>query len=346
MSFKTFDQDIKMGLKKTYLFFGHEKYLIEQYLDKMIEKYVDPGYKDFNLIIVDGEKSTLDEILDTCETMPFFSESKIVIVKNIQYFRSKKNNLSKAEEQRLLDYFDNPSETTNLFMISNTPVDLRKKITKSVKKVGGLIEFSRLDSSIFSKWMHKKINNLDKIINGNELRHLVDRMAYLDKNTSKNLLDVDNEIQMICSSLGERKEISIEDIDKYVKKPLAANIFDLVDAVGQKKVDKALKTMNKLLNDGEPIQIIFSMICRQFRLLKKIKMLASEGYNQSSIAKLIGVHPYSVKTIMRQISAFDEKTLSLILEKCSDLDYKSKSTSIDFRLGVETLIVECSLFMK
>lgn len=342
MGFEVFD-DIKNGLKPVYLFYGQERYLIDQFIDQMIDKYVPESYRDFNLVMFDGEKASADEIIDACETVPFFNEVKIIVVKNATFFRSKKAGLTDASEQRLLDYFNQPLESSKLFFISNQAVDKRKKVSKDIKKHGRLIEFGKLESNIFLKWMHKKIKSYGKDIERGTLSYLVDRMAYLDKQSSKNLLDVDNELRMICSSMIDRKIVEKDDINKYVKKPLDSDIFHMVDAVGQKNAETAIMIMHELLKKGEPIQIIFSMICRQFRMLKKIKMLVDEGYNQATIAKLLGAHPYAVKNIMRQIHRFDNKTLTLILSKCSDLDYKMKSSAIDSVLSIETLVIECSL---
>mgnify|MGYP003571729487 CR=1 FL=1 len=342
MGFEVFDNDIKNGLKPVYLFYGPERYLIDQFVDKMINKYVPEAYRDFNLVTFDGDKADVDEILDACETVPFFNEVKIVMVKNAPFFRSKKANLSEAHEKRLLEYFKAPLESTKLFFISNQAIDKRKKVTKEVQKNGRIVEYGKLDANIFSKWMHKKIKSFKKDIDRRNMSYLVDRMAYLDKQSSKSLLDVDNEIRMICSSMIDRVNIEIEDIDKFVKKPLDSDIFHMVDAVGGKNAETAISIMHELLRKGEPIQVIFSMICRQFRMLKKIKMLADEGYNQATIAKLLGAHPYAVKSIMKQIHKFDSKTLTLVLTKCSDLDFKMKSTAIDSILAVETLIIECS----
>lgn len=343
MGFDVFDKDIKNGLMPLYLFYGQERYLIDQMVDKMIDKYVPDTYRDFNLVIFDGEKASVDDIIDACETVPFFSELKVVMVKNCTFFRAKKSNLNDAGEKRLLEYFNGPLESTKLFFISNQAVDKRKKICKNLQKQGRLIEFGKLEEGLFRRWMHKKIKSQGKDLENATLSYLVNRMAYMDKHSSKNLLDVDNELRMICSSLLDRDMIETSDIDKFVKKPLDADIFMMVDAVGQKQAEKAIKIMHELVRRGEKELMIFSMVCRQFRLLKKIKMLVDEGYNQASIAKLIGAHPYAVKNIMKQIHRFNNKDLTKILVKCSDLDYKMKSTAIDSVLAMETLIVECSL---
>jgi len=343
MGFETFDKDIKNGLKPLYLFYGQERYLIDQFIDKMIHTYVPESYRDFNLVVFDGEKTTVDEIIDACETVPFFNENKIVLVKNTTFFRSKKANLTPGGEDRLLEYFKEPLKSTNLFFISNQSIDKRKKICKDLQKEGRLIEFGKLNRDIFTKWVHKKIKSYKKDLERTTMNYLIDRMAYLGKHDSKTLLDVDNELRMICSSLIDRHQVEKGDIDKFVKKPLDADIFMMVDAVGQKRAEKAILIMHELLKRGEPIQVVFTMICRQFRLLKKIKMLTTEGYNQATISKLLGVHPYAVKNISSQVHKFDDKVLTQILEKCSSIDYRMKSTAIDSTLAIETLIIECSL---
>lgn len=343
MGFEIFDKDIKMGLQAVYIFYGTEKYLIEQYISKMIDKYVPETYRDFNLTYFDGEKTSVDEVLDACETMPFFSDQKVIIVKNAPYFKSKKSGIKDAEEQRMISYFESPSSTCKLFFLSSGNVDKRKKSTKAVVKNGRLVEFDKLAPNVFPKWVFRKISQHGKTIDERTMNYLIERLAYLDKHSSKGLLDVDNELKMICSAAQDRDHIEQDDIDPFVKKPLDADIFMLVDAVGQKRAETAIKLMHELLRHGEPIQIIFTMITRQFRLLKKIKMLVKEGYNQGSIAKLIGLHPYVVKNIMRQIHLFDDLHLTAVLEKCSAIDYKMKSTSIDPVLAIETLIIECSI---
>ncbi|MBN2795993.1 MAG: DNA polymerase III subunit delta [Clostridia bacterium] len=346
MGFEVFDQDIKMGLRPVYLFHGQEQYLIEQYLQKMVEKYIPESSRDFNYMVYDGEKVTVDELIDTCETVPFFSDLKIVVVKNAPYFKSKKNMLTDATENRLLEYFASPSDATKLIFISNTAIDKRKKITKSIDDVGRVIEFDKLSPNIYQRWVHKKIKLAGCDIEHQVLNYLIDRTSYLDKNSSKGLLDVDNDIKMVCSSLQGRTFVEIADIDAFIKKPLEANIFMMVEAIGEKKAATGILLMHELIQHGEAVQMIFTMISRQFRLLKKVKMLVADGYDQNSIAKILGQHPYAIKKIMQQIHLFSSEALTDILEKCSNIDYQMKSTSIDTVLAIETLLVELSFVSK
>lgn len=343
MGFQDFDKDLKEGLKPVYLFYGDEKYLMEQYIQKMVEVCVPKGHEDFNLQYYDGEQTGLGDILDACETLPFFSSHKVVVVKNAPYFRAKKNELTDALSDRLLKYLDSPALETYLFFVAADGIDKRKKVYKALGKKGRVVEFGKLSPAIFSKWVHKKIKLHKKDIDGKDLNYLVSRLSYLDKDHTKTLLEVDNELKVLCTSVYEDEHIQREAIDRYIKKPLEADIFKLVDAVGRKKADESIKMMHHLLDSGEAIQGIFHMICRQFRLLKKIQMLVREGLPQSHIAKSLGLHPYVVKLIVNQIDLFSSQALTEILDICSTIDYKMKSTSLQPVLAVEELMIRCSL---
>lgn len=343
MGFQVFDKDLKTGLKPVYLFYGDEKYLMEQYLQNVVDAYVEKGQEDFNLHYFDGDQATVAEIIDACETLPFFASHKVVIVKNTPYFRSKKNDLTDASSERLLNYLTEPSNETYLFFMVNESIDKRKKITKAVETKGRIVEFGKLEGNIFGRWVHKKIKKQGVDLDHQALNHLVSRLAYLGKDHHKSLLEVENELQILCSSVYNKKIIEIEDVDALIKKPLESDMFKMVDAVGNKNASEGIRMMHDLLASGEAIQGIFHMICRQFRLLKKIQMLVKEGYPQQTIAKTLGLHPYVVKLIVNQIHLFTSDQLSTILMECSDIDYKMKSTNIQPILAVEQLMVKCSL---
>jgi len=68
---KTIDNDIKLGqLKKAYLLYGQERYLIRQYRDKLKKAIVSPD-DTMNFTGFEGADINVKEIIDLAETMPF-----------------------------------------------------------------------------------------------------------------------------------------------------------------------------------------------------------------------------------------------------------------------------------
>ena len=159
MSYRDFFNDIKGDLSPVYLLHGDEDFLIEQGIAELKKKRVNSMYEDFNYSVFDGEKANLDEVLDTCETMPFFDPLKVVIVEKAPYFQAKGKGMSDAQEERLIEYLNNASPSTCLVMVAGNSIDKRKKVTKAISKQGRLVEFGKLSPAEFKKWMAKVIKS-------------------------------------------------------------------------------------------------------------------------------------------------------------------------------------------
>ena len=82
-----------------YLLYGEEDFLIEKTLDKMIELLLSAKTRDFNFSIFEGPETPIPEILTLAETYPVMSSRRLVIVKNLEFFKKEKG-LSKAEVLR------------------------------------------------------------------------------------------------------------------------------------------------------------------------------------------------------------------------------------------------------
>ena len=79
---KSIDNDIKLGqLKKVYLLYGQERYLIRQYRDKLKKAMVDPE-DTMNCSCFEGDDVNIKEIIDLAETMPFFAERRLILMED------------------------------------------------------------------------------------------------------------------------------------------------------------------------------------------------------------------------------------------------------------------------
>lgn len=69
---KSLQEDLKTGnFKQAYLLFGEEAYLRQQYKDKLIQA-LNPDGDTMNFTRYEGKGIEVREMIDLCETMPFF----------------------------------------------------------------------------------------------------------------------------------------------------------------------------------------------------------------------------------------------------------------------------------
>ncbi|WP_053957585.1 DNA polymerase III subunit delta [Inediibacterium massiliense] len=341
MDYKDVLKDLKnKQLKNLYLLYGTEYYLMDHTMDTLKKGIVDPSFEQFNYQMIDGKEANINRIINACETLPFMGNKRMVVVKDLECFTGKRNNISEEEEKNLLEYFKNIPDTTYLFFVSKQDVDQRKKIVKAIKSYGDIIVCSKLLEKDVYKWIQKSFHKYNKEIKDREIVLLVEMIGYLDKNSQKTLEDLDQEIHKLCSYVGDRKTILKDDIEILAPKTIENNIFALVEAIGTKDVEKALYLFNDMIMEGEAETKILYMITRQFRHLFQIKIMENQGYTPMAIAPKLGLKQFVVKKYLNQARNFNIQTLKKSLEVCLSTDEAIKKGRMDGKVGMEMLIVQ------
>lgn len=358
MGYREILKDIKQNeLKTVYLLYGPEMYLKDIILSKIKEKYLDISFETLNYSYLDGKNVSHDDIVNACETLPFMSEKKLVVVEELPIFKSSSKKESSDDDKEeessqdgdiLSDYVNSISDTTCLIFIWNgNKVDNRKKIVKNIKKVGRVIELERLKREELDRWTANQFKIHKKNISRNEISYFLSTTSYSDKNTDKTLYDLENEIKKIINYIGDREEVTKEDIDSTKPKNLENDIFKLVDYISKKNTTGTIELFNEMLLSGEATQKIMYMIIRQMRLLLASKLLREKGYDVKTIGQKINVyHNFIIQKLISQGVGFTERELIEGLEKCRDTDRDIKTGKIDGKLGMEILIVELSKNVK
>ncbi|KPU27916.1 DNA polymerase III subunit delta [Caloranaerobacter sp. TR13] len=343
MSYKQILNDIKNNdLKRVYLIYGKENYLIDWIINEIKEKYIDKNFESLNYVHLDGKEVGVDSIVNACETLPFMSDKKIVIIENLVFLTGGKLN-DKEDEQRLNEYISKVSNFTCLiFVVREEKIDNRKKLVKNIKKVGQVIELSKIKGEDLARWVSKTFSKYNKKITQKDIMYFIENTGYLEYSSNKTLYDLENEIIKTCNYLGCREQVKTEDIDKVLVRSLENNIFKLVDSVGQKRTDRALTLLNEMILNNEPIQLILHMVIKQIRLLFMAKLLEGKGYSQGVIAQKLGVQNFVVKKLIEQSRNFEIEELQSAFERCLKIDESIKKGQIENRLALEMLIVEFS----
>ncbi|MGI6778170.1 MAG: DNA polymerase III subunit delta [Acetivibrionales bacterium] len=327
---ETLRNDLKNNrIRNLYLFYGPEEYLREYYLGNIEKKLLNTEFFSLNRILMQGKVSNAS-LIDCCETLPVFSEKKLVIVKDSGFFRSKKN--SGADE--LAGYFKNLPDYTCLIFLEDE-IDKRTKTVKSVKEHGLMVEFKYQKPADLVKWVIKVFKAKGKEIG-------IPAASWLVENCQPGMTYILNEIDKVTAYTQQRDKVTIKDLENVCIKSIKTRIFDLTDAIGQKDSTKALKLLDDMVVLREPLPIILHMISRQFRHILEMKALCSEGCSLSQAASNIGLTPYAAKKTMQQTQNFTVDRLKKALERCLEIDTNIKTGKINERIATELLIAEFS----
>ncbi len=346
------------NLSRAYLFHGNEPFLIDYYVGDIKKLILENDNQSLNLSSFEN-KINIDDVIDACDTFPIFAERKLVIVKNsgLFYSKAKKNTAASEEEDKpededsepeqsvssgsraqeaLSEYIPEIPETTCLVFIESN-VDKRLKAYKQLAKYGTVLEFNRNKPKYLVPWVIKGMNSVGKLITDEAAEYLV---AICDPD----MYTLRNEIFKLSSYVGERKEVTIEDVKLLAIPTIKSVIFDLLDAVARKNIQRALIILDDILTLKEPEQKILAMLSKQTGELLKLKLLMEDRASQTEINQYFqGKHPYAMKVMTEQARSMDMNYLKILLKSLMEAEASYKKGLIEPRLALELLLENISI---
>lgn len=323
---KSLNEDLKTGkFKQVYLLFGEENYLKKQYKDRLTKALISEE-DTMNYAYYEGKGIDVREIIDLAETMPFFSERRLIVIENSGFFKN--------ATPELAEYMKDIPETT-YFVFVETELDKRSKLFKAVKDKGRIVELARQDEKTLVRWIYGNVKKEGKQITESSIHYLLSKCGTDMENLQKEME------KLFCYTL-DKEVIQIEDMDAICTTQITNEIFDMVNAVAEKKQKRALDRYYDLLALKEPAMRILYLLSRQFRLLMEVKEMTGQGYDKKSIASKSGLHPFAVGKYIEQSRRFSKKELRNILEDSVDIEERVKTGRLQDVLAVELFIVKYS----
>ena len=308
--------------KQVYLLFGEEAYLRHQYRDKLKVALMDEA-DGMNYHYYEGKDVQIPALIDQAETMPFFADRRVVVIEN--------SGLFKQGGETLAEYLLQPAETV-YFVFVESEIDKRSKLFKAVRDNGRAVEFAVQDVSVLSKWIRSLAAKEGFTIEEAAILELLERAG-------QDMANIKSEFEkLICYRIKEH-EIKKEDVEAICTIRVSNRIFEMVEAISEKKNERAISLYSDLLELREPPMRILFLITRQFNILLQVKELLKNGHSRDTIGKKVGVPPYFLTKYQNQASRFTKEDLTIALEECAAMDEAVKKGLQGDRLGLEMLIV-------
>lgn len=314
----------KKKFSPIYLFYGIEQYIIEEIINLIIQKAVDPSLKQLNVEKYYCPETDSETIVTSALSIPMLSDRKVIVVRDYE-----KINDSKA----IRHYLEHPSQSTILILSANT-IDKRKSIFSLLSKNGVVVKCENLKRDELSQWIKKRVNLYQKEISDTAVEMLFDLKG-------DSLQDIYSEIEKIVTFVGEKTKIEERDILTVTRATKEFNIFELMNLIGNGEKSKAIFMLDKLLDQNtEPILIV-NLLARHFIILWKIQNLRRVNHNPSEISSIMQINPYFIKDYMSQSEKFSIVRLEQCIELLKEADLQLKSVSLPKKIILDNLI--CNL---
>ena len=324
---KSLIQDLNESkFKRVYLLFGEETYLKTLYKNKL-KKALIPEEDTVNLTIYEGKGIPVRGVIDQAETMPFFAERRLLLIENSGFFKN--------AAPEMADYISQiPAETCMVFV--EHEVDKRGKLFKAVKAVGRTVEFGRQDEKTLMNWVLSILRKEKKNITSATMELFLERAG-------TDMEYIGTELEKLLSYTLGRDVITAQDVEAIGTVRAENKIFDMINAITEKKQSKALDLYYDLLALKEPPMRILFLLTRQFNLLLQVKAMREQGFDGNAIAAKMGMQSFILRNYTRQIGRFSLPELKKAVKDCVNTEEAVKTGRLSDVLGVELLIVKYSM---
>ena len=326
-----FFEELKAGtVRNVYCFYGPEAYIRRSALEKLRAKVLMPGLEDMNETLLSAP--TAQQVIESCETLPMMSDYRLVIVRDCALAQSGKAKDEAQESAALCEYLPRVPQTTCLLFDLGDGVDKRKKLSQTLMKLPGAVSFDALDDAQLARWMGQTLRPLGKKMD----RAACEALAFT---SGRDLTMLSGELQKLAAYVGERAEITAQDVEQVATHTAECTVFAMVDAITERRAQQAFELLGVLLQGGEQRIGILAMITRQYRQMMHLCALLRERVPQAQQAKLLGVPPFALTRLTRQVGKRTYDALRACVEACVQADYDIKRGALREEAALERLML-------
>ena len=334
-----------------YVFHGDEEFRCSQAVAKLKAQIMSDGMGDLNIVVLDGKKVGVGELVGACNAVPFLTDRRLVIVEGLlerleprASSRAKKRDRSRSPSASELEYADKLAvylpdlpPSTRLVFVERKSLSPHNPILKQAAKSSEAYvrEFKQPGSGALQDWIGRQSRRKGADITADAVRMLTSFVG-------QNMRLLDQELEKLVALVNYSGTISGDDVKTLVHATHDPNIFSLVDALGLRDRERAMLHLQELLATGASDLYLLAMMTRQIRLILSVKDLVEEkGLAPDATRRELRIsHRFILEKLLRQARWFSIEELERIQRRMLGIDQAIKTGRIEGSLALELLVVE------
>ncbi len=332
-----------MPLPQLAILHGDDDFAIAGRAAELKAEMGEPSLASLNIAELDGKTITLAELRGACDTMPFLTAQRLIIVRGLLARLMGKTTEGGEEAaptsshdfiEGLIAYFSELAPTTSLVFVEPKAVNERSRILKAAEKAPGaeIKKFDVPQGAEMARWIMRRAK-----VSGGEFSPAGAEALATAAGDEPRLLA--HEIEKLLAYVNWSRPVDKTDVEQLTPAAGEAEIWDLVDALGARNAQLAINKYHTLLNMPSQDQFaIFGMIVRQFRLLLLVREILDNGGSTTLVMQTLNQKPYPAEKLVKQARNFSISQLETIYRRLLDLDLSLKSGGSDDTTAIDTFI--------
>ena len=312
------------------LFWGEDDFSIAQRLRQLEEDYGGQSERIFNVSRLDGRSISLEELKGNLYSLPLFASRRLVVLSQaIGHFQNP------PQRKQFLDLLAGIPESTALVLVEPQKIAADHWLMKWFKENRGpeaVSHFGLRKGPEMERWIQDQVKQAEGKISPQAV-------ATLSSLVGDDSRQAYQEIYKLLTYVNNARRIEAEDVEAISVSIAQANVFAMVDALGNRDGRNASALLYRLLEEREALSL-FQMVVRQFRMILVARELMDNGGRINDLINLFHIPDFVSKKVWAQARQFSMNTIEQVFHSLLELDYQIKMGEIDDNLALETFVVE------
>ncbi|HEY9843189.1 MAG TPA: DNA polymerase III subunit delta [Candidatus Obscuribacterales bacterium] len=311
-----------------YFLLGSDQYARLEQLNKWVEEWIEPEWRDLNLERLDSAQP-VSAVIDGWLTAPFWGERRVIVA---EY---QGDALAQLLEELANLCRERLPQTDNCLVIQADSIDKRRKDAKELLKLAKVCEFQEVKrwnvQQDLYPWIEEQVRRSSKRITRPAIEQLVHACGS-DKFALRQALD------KLLVYLGDESQIEVEAVRLLVSQT-ETDIFLLLELIAARNRDQAFSHLQTLLLKDHANKIL-STLGTMINRLFQARWLAAQGHSQQEIAQALGLNPYVVKMDLQRWKNYRLEQLETGLNRLLELQTRTRSSRLSPDLALELWLGE------
>jgi DNA polymerase-3 subunit delta len=341
-------------LRAAYVFVGDEGFFRKRFRDAILEHLVPADLREFSFFEFDLAENDLAEVLDRARTPSLMAPFQVFFVRGVKNLFGRGSNEQKLAA--LEDYCKNPNPDALLVFVADhisIPADVRRmemqdkeryqRIRETMGQYCGIVELARVAESEAVRWISDYCagRGVGVKIEADGARELVDALG-------SDMMMISNELEKMILYVGERKRITLADVETMVLAAKQRSLYELTDAISSKQPVRALEVLNAILMSGEGEEAAIGhiyMLAKTFRQMLVIleRNVRDQRMLWAALWQGFRVPPFAADDIIKQARRYkSRRELTRAIRLVAKADLALRSNPVSKRMVLERLVMDLS----
>jgi DNA polymerase-3 subunit delta len=260
------------------------------------------------------------ELVEALSTSSLLGGRRLVVVRGAQ-------DLKKDQAEALAAYLESPAPDSVLVLVATG----RTKVDAAIKKHGTVVTLEAPRGRRLAGWVRERARAHGLKVDDRAGWALIDACG-------TELRDLDGALSQLASGMPAGSPVGVADVRRMFPRLADQRVFAFTDAVGDRRLEPAMGSLRRLLEQGDEPLVLFGSLVAHVRRLLRARRYADQS--AAAVGDALGLPSWRAERLQKQARSYREEELVAALGILAAADVEIKGGDLPPEVALEKAVVQ------